>query len=35
TAEELARHIRMRVWKETGINTRIGVSENKILAKIF
>lgn len=34
TAEELARHIRMRVWKETGINTRIGVSENKILAKI-
>jgi DNA polymerase-4 len=32
--EELAAHIRMRVMNETGINTRIGISENKILAKI-
>jgi DNA polymerase-4 len=30
---ELAQHIRMRVMKETGINIRIGIGENKILAK--
>ncbi|GAB2720658.1 DNA polymerase IV [Paenibacillus thermoaerophilus] len=34
SAVELARHIQMRVFEETGIRTRIGISENKLLAKI-
>jgi DNA polymerase-4 len=34
SAEELARHIQMRVQNETGIYTRIGISNNKILAKM-
>ncbi|QYR19650.1 DNA polymerase IV [Paenibacillus sp. sptzw28] len=33
-ATELAKHIQMRVRNETGIYTRVGISENKILAKI-
>ncbi|MGZ9584724.1 DNA polymerase IV [Paenibacillus marinisediminis] len=31
---ELAQHIRMRVHNETGINTRVGIGHNKILAKM-
>lgn len=31
---ELAQHIRMRVRNETGINTRVGIGPNKILAKM-
>ncbi|MBB3109522.1 DNA polymerase-4 [Paenibacillus phyllosphaerae] len=31
---ELATHIQMRILQETGIYTRIGIAENKILAKI-
>lgn len=34
SAVELAQHIRMRVMIETGVNIRIGISENKILSKI-
>lgn len=31
---ELAEHIKMRVMKETGINIRIGIGENKVLSKL-
>lgn len=34
TPIELARHIQIRVRNETGIYTRIGIGENKILAKM-
>ena len=34
TPAELAQHIRMRVRNETGINTRVGISHNKVLAKM-
>lgn len=34
TPTELAQHIRMRVRNETGINTRVGIGPNKILAKM-
>lgn len=32
--EELARHIQMRVWEETGVYTRVGIGHNKMLAKM-
>jgi DNA polymerase-4 len=34
TPVELAKHIQMRVRKETGINIRVGIGENKVLSKL-
>ncbi|MEI7027491.1 DNA polymerase IV [Paenibacillus sp. y28] len=31
---DIARHIQLRVLQETGVYTRIGISENKVLAKM-
>ncbi|AVF28966.1 DNA polymerase IV 2 (plasmid) [Paenibacillus larvae subsp. larvae] len=31
---QIAKNIQSRVWNETGVYTRIGISENKILAKM-
>lgn len=31
---EIARRIQQRVWQQTGVYTRIGISENKVLAKM-
>ncbi|ELK39406.1 DNA polymerase IV 2 [Brevibacillus agri] len=31
---ELAAQIRQRVWLETGVNCRVGIGENKVLAKM-
>lgn len=32
--QEIAKSIQSRVWNETGVYTRIGISENKVLAKM-
>ncbi|GIP02001.1 DNA polymerase IV 2 [Paenibacillus lautus] len=34
TPKELARHIQMRVRRETGVYTRVGIGRNKVLAKL-